>query len=121
MFTELTKALKRAEHFTKDFAFGGEFSPIGRQGLSIPIRNALWLLDLKESTTQEDYEVELHLFHWMALKVNQWIDSHLVEGDEEAVVALAAFRSRVWFESDSCGKLAELQNKIREQASHPVI
>lgn len=102
VFQELKKALKRAEHFSKDFQFNGPFSPIGREGLSIAIRNGLWFIDIVETPTcQEDFGAELLAFHFMARAINRWIDGHLVEGDEEAIAALAAFRSRMWWENSS--------------------
>jgi|SRR6185369_617284 len=113
VFQDLKQALKRAEHFTKGFQFGGPFSPIGKEGLSIPIRNGLWFIDLVEPTCQEDYCAELISLHWMACKINAWIDNNLVEGDTEAIAALAAFRSRAWgLLSSSLEEMVEIEKLL---------
>jgi hypothetical protein len=96
-FDEIRTAVKRAKHFTKNISIGGPCSPTGRAGLSIPVRNGLWLLDLKESLTEDDYKAEFYVFEWMAKTINRWIDEHMIEGDEEAIWALGAFLSRLWF------------------------
>ncbi len=97
--SDVRMAAKRAQFFSKGFEIGGPFSPIGRIGLSIPIRNAMWLIDLvPKPTTEDDFQFEILAIHWMAIQINKWIDNHLVENDEEAKVALAAFLSRIWFD-----------------------
>lgn len=121
VFQEMKTALKRAEHFSKDFQFSGPFSPIGKEGLSIAIRNGLWFLDIVElPTCQDDCAAELVAFQWMARAINKWIDGHLVEGDEEAIAALAAFRSRMWWDnSNALEGLVELeaQCQLQKQSS----
>ncbi len=94
LITDMKMALKRAKFFTKDLSFGGPFTPVGREGLSIPIRNGLWYIDLAEGTSEEDVFCDLLCLHWMAKSINKWIDSHLVENDEEAKWALAAWLVR---------------------------
>lgn len=97
-FDDLRILVKRAKYFTRNLSIGGQCSPIGKTGLSIPVRNGLWLLDLQESKTEEDFKGELYIFFYVARLMNKWIDSHMVEGDEEAVWALGAFLSRIWFD-----------------------
>lgn len=94
LITDMKMALRRARFFSKDFAVGGPFSPIGKENLSIPIRNGLWFIDLNLPTTEEDFQCEILCLHWMAKKINEWIDNHLMENDEEGKWALAAFVSR---------------------------
>jgi len=117
VFQEMKQALKRAEHFSKDFQFNGPFSPIGREGLSIPIRNALWFIDIVPTPTcQDDFGAELIAFQFMVRAINKWIDGHLVEGDEEAIAALAAFRSRMWWDNSSALEgLVELETQCQLQ------
>lgn len=87
-------AVKRAQFFSQNIQWGGSFSPIGREGLSIPVRNGMWFIDLKENITQEDYSCELFAIWWMARSINKWIDGNFVDNNEEAKWALAAFLSR---------------------------
>lgn len=98
LIPDMKTALRRAKHFTKDLPFKGLFSPVSRTGLSIPIRNGLWFIDLKENTTEEDFHCELLCLHWMAKKINEWIDSHFIEDDEESKWALGAWlvRAEAW-------------------------
>lgn len=93
-FDNIRTAVKRAKYFTKNISIGGPCSPTGKNGLSIPVRNALWLLDLED----KNYKNELHSIEWMAQVINKWIDNHMIEGDEEAIWALGAFLSRIWFD-----------------------
>lgn len=92
-------AVKRARHFTQGLSFDGTFNPCGRTGLSIPIRNGLWFIDLTITnppnlTIEEEVGGELLAIIWMAKSINKWIDSHLVENDDEAKWALAAWLVR---------------------------
>lgn len=87
-------AVKRAQHFTKDMEWGGPFSPVGRTGLSIPIRNGFWFWDLPSVSLEEDIAAELFIIWAMSRAINNWIDNNLVENNEEAKWALAAFLSR---------------------------
>jgi Asp-tRNA(Asn)/Glu-tRNA(Gln) amidotransferase B subunit len=98
MLREIHTATKRAEHFCKLLKWEGLFSPISTTGLSIPIRNGLWFIDLKENESEDDFAAELLALGWMAKAINKWIDSHLVEGDEETQWAMAAFlvRAKCW-------------------------
>lgn len=101
---EVKMAVKRAQHFTKELSFGGPFHPCACTGLSIPIRNGLWFIDLvitdppPDLTIEEEVGGELIAIIWMAKSINRWIDGHLVENDEEAKWALAAFlvRAEAW-------------------------
>lgn len=94
LIPDMKMALKRARHFTQSLSFGGLLSPVGTTGLCIPIRNGLWYIDLKTNETEEDFYCELMCLHWMAKSINKWIDGHLVENDEDAKWALAAWLVR---------------------------
>ncbi len=97
---EVKMALKRSRHFTQGLSFDGPFHPCGVTGLSIPIRNGLWFIDLvitnppPNLTLEEEIGGELLAIIWMAKSINRWIDGHLVENDEEAKWALAAWLVR---------------------------
>lgn len=92
---EIHTANKRAHHFVgkANLKVEGKFEPIGKTGLSIPVRNWLWLLNIDAShcTPEEHAETDLAFTVLCARWINKYIDGHLIESDVEACVALQAY------------------------------
>lgn len=92
---EIKRALKRADHFTQNYLVNHTLLSLDNKGLSVPIRNGFWLIDLKKENSQEEFKTDILIIWWMSKAINSWIDNHHIENDELSKAALAVFKSRV--------------------------
>lgn len=99
---QLHSTLKRAQHFVRkaglDQVSAGRFTPVCSTGLSIPVRNILWLIDegdrqlaSGEIDFRERFDDDLALMCLLSRMVARYIDGHPMEGNVEDSWALLAF------------------------------
>lgn len=107
VFDEIKKAVKRASYFSQKLKWTGTFSPAGKNGISIIVRNYTWLMQLSDdrksvnqfwAVSEEGAEQDLINFYYMAKGINKYIDGHMIEGNEEDIWGLASFLSWLWFD-----------------------